>query len=419
MYSIKIKDIVIGEGIPKICVPIVGKTEEEILKAASETGDSPADLVEWRVDWFEEVEKLEQVNEMLLKISNRLGHKPLLFTFRTRKEGGEREISPENYSVINKVAIDSGLVDIVDVELFVGEQVVEDLISYAHTKGVCVVTSNHDFDKTPEEAELLKRLVKMEALGADVLKIAVMPETETDILTLLSATNKAVKEQVKKPVVTMSMGQKGLISRLAGEVFGSAITFGALGTSSAPGQIHAEVLKEVLKTIHGESKGKNLFFIGFMGAGKSTVAKEVAKRMGKQLIEMDEDLVKEAGMSIAEIFEQKGEAYFRDMESRLIERISRKEDCVISCGGGTVLRKENVENMKKSGSIIYLYATAETIYERVKNSSERPILNGNMNIQYIQGLMEKRCDIYEKAADKIVATDGRTLDDICEKILVF
>lgn len=161
----------------------------------------------------------------------------------------------------------------------------------------------------------------------------------------------------------------------------------------------------------------NLFFIGFMGAGKSTIAKRIAGQLEARLIEMDEELVKRAGTSISAVFEEKGEAFFRDMESQLVFEIEQESNCVISCGGGVVLRKENVESMKKSGKIIYLSAAPETIYERVRDSRERPILNGNMNLEYICGLMEKRCGIYESAADEIVTTDGKNIEQICNQIL--
>lgn len=164
-------------------------------------------------------------------------------------------------------------------------------------------------------------------------------------------------------------------------------------------------------------ENKNIFLIGFMGSGKSTIARLLAKETGKELIEMDETIEKEAGCSINRIFEAHGEVHFRNLESELVARISNKGGAVVSCGGGAVLREENVVNMRKNGTIVYLSATPETIYKRVRNSTHRPLLNGNMNVEYITQLMEKRLPIYEAAADEVVVVDDREKSQIVEKIL--
>lgn len=161
----------------------------------------------------------------------------------------------------------------------------------------------------------------------------------------------------------------------------------------------------------------NLFLIGFMGAGKSTIAKTLQKELDMELIEMDERIVQEQGMSINDIFAQKGEDGFRDIESQLVIDIGAQENAIVSCGGGVVVRPQNVENMKKSGKIIFLTATPETILERVKNGKDRPLLNGHMNVEYISELMEKRRALYEGAADLQIATDGKTIGEICTEII--
>ena len=162
---------------------------------------------------------------------------------------------------------------------------------------------------------------------------------------------------------------------------------------------------------------KNIFLIGFMGAGKSTVAKELKEKLNMKLVEMDARIEHEQGMSISKIFEKSGESHFRDIESRLILTIGDEGDTIVSCGGGVVVRPENIDYMKKSGVVVFLSASPETVYERVKDSTNRPILNGHMNVEYIAELMEKRRALYEKAADIRIETDGKNIGQICDEII--
>lgn len=161
----------------------------------------------------------------------------------------------------------------------------------------------------------------------------------------------------------------------------------------------------------------NIFLIGFMGAGKSTIARTLQRELGFPLVEMDERIVQEQGMSINDIFAQYGEAHFREIESQLVVDLGKQEPSIVSCGGGVVVRPENTQNMKKSGRIVLLKASPETIFERVRNSTDRPILNGHMNVEYIAELMEKRRALYEEAADITIQTDGKTREQICEEII--
>lgn len=161
----------------------------------------------------------------------------------------------------------------------------------------------------------------------------------------------------------------------------------------------------------------NIYLIGFMGVGKSTIARLLADKLQAELVEMDETIEAETKMSIRDIFETYGEVRFRDLETALLERLASSSGAVVSCGGGVVLRQENVKKMKENGEIIFLSATPETIYDRVKNSTVRPLLNGNMNVDYIRELMEQRKAVYEAAADRIVVTDGKEKIRILEEIL--
>ena len=162
---------------------------------------------------------------------------------------------------------------------------------------------------------------------------------------------------------------------------------------------------------------KHIFLIGFMGCGKSANARYLSKMTGAHQMEMDQKLSKDQGMAITEIFSKFGEQHFRDLETELIRSMKEREPMVVSCGGGAVLREENVAMMKACGTIVLLTATPEAIYDRVKHSTDRPILNGNMNVEYIKGLMEQRQARYEAAADIEIATDGKNITEICDEII--
>ena len=161
----------------------------------------------------------------------------------------------------------------------------------------------------------------------------------------------------------------------------------------------------------------HIFLIGFMGSGKSTVAKYLSSAYQMKQIEMDEQIEKNEGRSISSIFEKEGEEYFRTLETELLKSLDPRETFVVSCGGGAAVKEENVREMKEKGRIILLSAQPETVYVRVKNSHNRPLLEGNMNVSYIKDLMDKRQKLYERAADFQVKTDGRTAKDIGEEII--
>lgn len=162
---------------------------------------------------------------------------------------------------------------------------------------------------------------------------------------------------------------------------------------------------------------ENIFLIGFMGSGKSTISAALHEKYGMEVIEMDQLIVEKNGMSISDIFAKFGEPYFRSEETNLLISMQMKTNVCVSCGGGVPMREVNVEEMRKSGKIVLLKAAPETILERVKDNHDRPLLEGHMNVEYIADLMEKRRPKYEAAADITVCVDGRTAEDICKEIV--
>lgn len=240
---------------PLICVPLMGTDYqgvmshlETILETAAKTN---IDIVELRGDFYEDLEDFKALDTLLQQLQGRLKDIILLFTIRSPREGGQqRAYDKASIYEINKHVIEFGLADIVDVELMSVNEDGDSLVDIAKQRGVRIIMSNHDFNATPEVSELVRRLTRMQQLGADIAKIAVMPNSKADVLKLLTATSEMLENHSATPVVTMSMGAMGAISRVAGEVFGSAITFGAVGEASAPGQIPAERLNSMLEDVN-------------------------------------------------------------------------------------------------------------------------------------------------------------------------
>ena len=243
MTTVKVRNIVLGEGLPKIAVPNVGVTEEEILASAKEIAAAKPDIMEWRIDYYEagimDNEKLIATAKALRDV---VGELPILVTFRTKNEGGVLELAEDEYLDLVATVVTNRLGDAVDIELFHDEERVKDLVKQAHNYNVVVIMSNHDFEKVPAKDVIEFRLKKMADLGADVPKLACMPHSADDVLTLLSATNDA-RKALANPIITMAMADLGKVSRIAGQVFGSCLSFGAVGKTSAPGQLSIEDLR--------------------------------------------------------------------------------------------------------------------------------------------------------------------------------
>ena len=246
---VKIRSLILGDGAPKICLPITAANREEMKIQAKRILQSPCDLVEWRVDFFEETDRDDWLGNVLRYIRELLGEMPILFTFRTKEEGGERSISLEEYERLNVEAAASGCIDAVDVEWNRGEALLEKITCQVHRHGRKVVASFHDFAETPEKETIISILCRMQELGADITKAAVMPQRDRDVLTLLDATVAMKEQYADRPYITMSMSAKGGISRLCGALTGSALTFATAGRASAPGQMDAVLVKQVLEVL--------------------------------------------------------------------------------------------------------------------------------------------------------------------------
>ena len=245
---ITVRGLNIGQGAPKIGLPITEKTTEAIMAQAEKFKTLPYDMVEWRADWFDGWKDRERITETIALLRKSIGEKPLLFTLRTQAEGGRIIPSPQEYIQSNLWALDAGA-DFIDCQLSTGEKAMTNLIHEAHRRKCFVIGSFHDFEKTPQEGIIKARLAAMEKTGCDIVKIAVMPQSSRDVLTLLQATEE-MHHILSCPLIAISMGGLGQISRLCGEIFGSSITFGAGENTSAPGQMEAGMLSRILTVLH-------------------------------------------------------------------------------------------------------------------------------------------------------------------------
>lgn len=250
MKICKIKNIEIGKGMIKICVPIVDINENDIINTAKKISIKNIDIVEFRADYYENISDVEKTIELLKKIRKILNNKVLLFTLRTQNEGGKSNISESEYEKINTEIILSNCIDIIDVQCYISKTVADNIINIAHKENIKVIGSNHDFEKTPNEYEIIEKMIYMQNMKVDIAKIAVMPQKIEDTLTLLSATYKMYSNYATIPIVTVSMDSFGVISRVCGELFGSCITFGAVDKISAKGQIELDELRYILNIIN-------------------------------------------------------------------------------------------------------------------------------------------------------------------------
>ncbi|RYL88471.1 type I 3-dehydroquinate dehydratase [Sporolactobacillus sp. THM19-2] len=244
MKTVTLKNLTIGSGIPKICVPITGTSSESAEHIAAQIASGPADFAEWRIDYMKDL-SVASLLHAAGRLRGVLGEKPLLATFRSSREGGEKPLSDPAYFQLYERLIERKLADAVDLEQTRPSRGRARLIDAVHRSGGKVIISSHDFSHTPSRNALVTKLKKMEAEKADIAKIAVMPRLPDDVLTLMEATLEA-SGSMTIPIITMAMGSLGKVSRISGMLTGSAVTFGSLNEVSAPGQIEVNRLKHIL-----------------------------------------------------------------------------------------------------------------------------------------------------------------------------
>ena len=237
---IQVRDLKIGEGRTKICIPLMPECFQDLPQALEALSEIPYDLVEWRADYYKDAEDEKSCREAIRMIRSAIGNKPLLFTYRTRAEGGLGSDDPAVYRSMVFRAVQSGEADLIDLEYgFLKGKEQHDTIDLLHRENAAVIGSGHMFDRTPHVEEMVRILCDLQNAGADITKLAVMPKTRTDVLRLMEAAVLMEETFGDRPCITISMGGYGVLSRIGGYLTGNALTFAAGTASSAPGQLSA------------------------------------------------------------------------------------------------------------------------------------------------------------------------------------
>ncbi len=250
MKAINVRGVLLGEGRTKIICPVLEPTLEAALAAVERAKRQHADAVEYRADRSENVRDTDKLMHDLRGIRECLGERPLLFTFRSKPEGGCAELPQDEYIALTRAAIDSGCVDMIDIEHRVGDSSAAVLIARARARGVVSVYSYHNFNEMPDVDWLCEFIAHARSLGADIPKCAAMARSREELVRLLTATERMTRAADDTPVLTVAMGADGVLSRIAGEVFGSCMTFCTVNAPCAPGQLDCERAYAAISALH-------------------------------------------------------------------------------------------------------------------------------------------------------------------------
>lgn len=248
--TVEVRGKVIGGVWPMICLPLVAQDKAALLSQAEELKPLAPDMLEWRIDGYANIKDMHDCMRALAQLRATIGATPLIFTCRIDQEGGMQKLSRQTRLELIKASIRTGLLDIVDIELCNDANFIETIRDEAERRGVKLILSFHDFEQTPAEEAIVGRLVSAQEMGAHIAKAAVMPQNHQDVLVLLSATLKARTQALQIPIVAMSMGAEGVVTRLAGGLFGSDITFAIGKSASAPGQIPIGALRQAMAVLY-------------------------------------------------------------------------------------------------------------------------------------------------------------------------
>ncbi len=254
MTPVTFKHLTLGSGLPKICVPITGTDVTKVIGQAGEVVSSSTDLVEWRLDYLNNLEDLDQLVKTANRLTEILGELPLIATLRDRTEGGKRQIADTDYRDIYTQLLTKTKITAIDLEWQRDPDTIKNLIALADSNHVRTIISHHEFDHTPAETDMVNQLTAMARTHGSVVKLAVMPKTSDDVLALMNATHQ-VSAAIDQPLITMAMGALGAVTRIAGQTFNSCLTFASVHSQSAPGQLSVEQTRQILTTLAPNIEG--------------------------------------------------------------------------------------------------------------------------------------------------------------------
>lgn len=248
MTPTTLKHLSLGTGAPKICVPITGSDIPTVIAQAGEIVSTAADLVEWRLDYLNNLDDTEAICTTANRLVTLLGDLPLIVTLRDRSQGGKRQISDTDYQSIYTQLIGNSSIAAIDLEWHRDRTTLQHLIALAATNNVSTIISQHDFEGAPTYDEAVALLTDMATIKGSFVKLAVMPHNNGDVLALMAATHTAA-DRIDQPIISMAMGELGAVTRVTGETFGSVMTFATVRHSSAPGQLTVDQTKRIIDTL--------------------------------------------------------------------------------------------------------------------------------------------------------------------------
>jgi 3-dehydroquinate dehydratase I len=248
----------LGGETPLLCAPLVGRTRERVLAEATRVLAQRPDIIEWRVDFFEAIGDTRTVIDTARALRELAGKLPIIFTRRSSNEGGEPiPIGEDGVVELYDAVAASRLVDFIDFELYNDPAHVQRVRQSTRAHKVRLILSYHNFSYTPGLDFLVQQFLEAERMGADVAMVSVMPRVRADVLTLLAATDQA-DAKTHIPLISVSMGPLGAVSRMVGGLFGSGLSYGVGETASAPGQIPMGDLVTVFDIIR-RARGGEMF----------------------------------------------------------------------------------------------------------------------------------------------------------------
>ena len=249
MQTREVKGMVLGSGVPKTIVSLMGESAAELAEQVRKGLEKGVDCFEYRADFAADTADFAALVAQARELAQMLPNNLLLFTFRTRDQGGRADLSAADMRALLEAVIADGAVDAIDIESWLGDEAVAQLCRAAQAAGMLAVVSYHNFAGTPPAAELEGMLLHFAYLGADIPKVAVMAQEPVDALALLQATSTVCASGSTGPLLTMAMGAQGSLTRLVGQQFGSALTFCALDDASAPGQVEVGQARTLMQQL--------------------------------------------------------------------------------------------------------------------------------------------------------------------------